>query len=69
MPLKRHREPFSHPDWFFELKHNGFRALAFVQSAWAIGYGLAALVNLIVMPLWGWRGVFFIGVIDTVVGR
>lgn len=32
MTLKRHREPFSHPDWFFELKHDGFRALAFVQS-------------------------------------
>ena len=32
MPLKRHREPFSHRDWFFELKHNGFRALALVQN-------------------------------------
>src|SRR6185295_2281971 len=42
-------------------RHRG-KALAFVQSAWAIGYGLAALVNLIVMPIWGWRGVFFVGV-------
>src|SRR5438477_8917018 len=32
MPLKRHREPFSHPGWLFELKHDGFRALAFVQN-------------------------------------
>ena len=32
MPLKRHHEPFSHRDWFFELKHDGFRALAFVQN-------------------------------------
>jgi bifunctional non-homologous end joining protein LigD len=32
MPLKRHREPFSHPDWLFELKHDGFRALAFVEN-------------------------------------
>jgi hypothetical protein len=32
MPLKRHREPFSSPDYFFELKHDGFRALAFVQN-------------------------------------
>jgi bifunctional non-homologous end joining protein LigD len=32
MPLKRHKEPFSHPDWLFELKHDGFRALAFVQN-------------------------------------
>jgi len=45
----------------FPARHRG-KALAFVQSAWAIGYGLAALVNLTVMPLWGWRGVFFVGV-------
>ena len=48
----------------FPAKHRG-KALAFVQSAWAIGYGLAALVNLIVMPIWGWRGVFFVGVIPA----
>src|SRR5262245_32362580 len=41
------------------------KALAFVQSSWAIGYGLAALVNWIVMPLWGWRGVFFVGVLPA----
>src|SRR5262249_14421920 len=45
----------------FPARHRG-KALAFVQSSWAIGYGLAALVNLIVMPLWGWRGVFLVGV-------
>lgn len=48
----------------FPARHRG-KALAFVQSAWAIGYGLAALVNLIVMPLWGWRGVFFVGVLPA----
>jgi bifunctional non-homologous end joining protein LigD len=32
MPLKRHKAPFSHPDWLFELKHDGFRALAFVRD-------------------------------------
>lgn len=32
MPLKRRNEPFSHPDWLFEIKHDGFRALAFVQN-------------------------------------
>ena len=46
----------------FPAKHRG-KALAFVQSSWAIGYGLAALVNLIVLPIWGWRGVFFVGVL------
>jgi MFS family permease len=48
----------------FPAKHRG-KALAFVQSSWAIGYGLAALVNLLVMPAWGWRGVFFVGVLPA----
>jgi MFS family permease len=48
----------------FPARHRG-KALAFVQSSWAIGYGLAALVNLIVMPVWGWRGVFFVGVVPA----
>ena len=48
----------------FPAKHRG-KALAFVQSSWAIGYGLAALVNLLVMPIWGWRGVFFVGVLPA----
>jgi MFS family permease len=48
----------------FPARHRG-KALAFVQSAWAIGYGLAALVNLIAMPIWGWRGVFFVGVLPA----
>lgn len=48
----------------FPAKHRG-KALAFVQSSWAIGYGLAALVNLLVMPAWGWRGVFFVGILPA----
>jgi hypothetical protein len=28
MPLTRRLEPFSHPDWLLEIKHDGFRALA-----------------------------------------
>jgi ATP-dependent DNA ligase len=27
MPLGRRREPFDHPDWIYELKYDGFRAL------------------------------------------
>ena len=50
----------------FPARHRG-KALAFVQSAWAIGYGLAALVNLVVLPYWGWRGVFFVGVLPALV--
>ena len=48
----------------FPAQHRG-KAMAFVQSSWAIGYGLAAFVNLIVMPVWGWRGVFFVGVLPA----
>ena len=29
MPLGRLRDPFSHPDWIFEIKWDGFRALLF----------------------------------------
>lgn len=50
----------------FPARHRG-KALAFVQSAWAVGYGLAALANLIVLPIWGWRGVFFVGVLPALV--
>ena len=27
MPLVRQREPFSRPDWLFEIKHDGFRCV------------------------------------------
>lgn len=33
MPLKLWREPFDDDDWAFELKYDGFRALAFVDRA------------------------------------
>jgi MFS family permease len=42
-------------------EHRG-KALGLVQSSWAIGYGAAALVTWIVMPTWGWRAVFFVGI-------
>jgi bifunctional non-homologous end joining protein LigD len=32
MPLIRVAEAFDHPDWIFELKHDGFRALAHVEG-------------------------------------
>jgi bifunctional non-homologous end joining protein LigD len=32
MLLGRRAEAFSHPDWLFELKYDGFRALAFVED-------------------------------------
>jgi len=45
-------------------EHRG-KALGFMQSAWAVGYGLAALVVAVVMPIWGWRAVFFVGVLPA----
>ncbi len=32
MPLIHIPEPFDHPDWLFELKHDGFRGLAYVKG-------------------------------------
>jgi bifunctional non-homologous end joining protein LigD len=32
MPLARFDTPFEHPDWIFELKLDGFRALAYVEG-------------------------------------
>ena len=45
-------------------EHRG-KALGLMQSAWAIGYGLAAVVTMLVLPRWGWRAVFFIGVLPA----
>lgn len=45
-------------------EHRG-KALGFMQSAWAVGYGAAALVTLLVLPVWGWRAVFFVGVLPA----
>ena len=43
------------------------KALAFMQSAWAIGYMLATLVNWLVQDVAGldWRAVFFVGVLPA----
>ena len=32
MELSRRAEPFDHRDWIFELKHDGFRAIAYVAK-------------------------------------
>ena len=43
-------------------RHRG-KALALVQSSWAIGYALGAAVVALVMPHFGWRAVFFVGIV------
>lgn len=45
-------------------KHRG-KALGIMQSCWAIGYGLAAIVVAIVLPALGWRAVFFVGILPA----
>lgn len=45
-------------------RHRG-KALGIVQSSWAVGYAAAAAVAAVVLPVWGWRGVFFIGVVPA----
>lgn len=41
------------------------KALGLMQSAFAIGYGLAAIVAYLLLPLVGWRGVFFVGLLPA----
>lgn len=38
------------------------KALALMQSAFALGYALAALVSFVLLPRFGWRSVFFAGI-------
>jgi MFS family permease len=45
-------------------RHRG-KALGFMQSSWAIGYGIAAGVTWLVLPQWGWRVAFFVGVVPA----
>ncbi|HYV86104.1 MAG TPA: MFS transporter, partial [Patescibacteria group bacterium] len=44
--------------------HRG-RAIGFVQSGWAIGYLLAAGLAALVIPRFGWRALFLIGVLPA----
>lgn len=47
-------------------QHRG-KALGLMQSSWAVGYALAALVTYLVLPRWGWRAVFLVGVLPALV--
>lgn len=46
-------------------EHRG-KALGLMQSAYAIGEALAALVVMVLLPKLGWRGVFFVGVLPAI---
>ncbi len=43
------------------------RAMAIVQSSWAIGYALAALTAGVILSYTNWRWVFFVGVLPALV--
>src|SRR5689334_20630154 len=43
------------------------KAISIVQSSWAIGYALAAVVAWAVLQRWNWRVVFFVGVLPALV--
>jgi len=45
-------------------EHRG-KALGIMQSSWAVGYALAAAITAVVLPRWGWRAVFFVGVLPA----
>ncbi|HTQ57300.1 MAG TPA: MFS transporter [Bryobacteraceae bacterium] len=42
-------------------EHRG-KAAGLMQSGWALGYLLAALVSAAILPRWGWRPLFVVGV-------
>src|SRR5580704_4046321 len=47
-------------------EHRG-KALGLMQSTWAIGEMIAAGVVALVLPRFGWRAVFFVGVLPAIV--
>lgn len=47
-------------------KHRG-KAMGLVQSSWAIGYAIAAVVTAILVPLYGWRSTFFFGIVPAII--
>jgi MFS family permease len=46
--------------------HRG-KAIGLMQSGWAIGYILAAIISGIVLPRWGWRWLFAAGIAPALV--
>ncbi len=43
------------------------KALSVVQSSWAVGYAMGAVVVALVMPRFGWRAVFFAGIVPALI--
>ena len=45
-------------------EHRG-KAIGIMQSGWAVGYILAALISAVVLPRFGWRALFLIGILPA----
>lgn len=45
-------------------EHRG-KALGLMQSSWAVGHAVAAAVTALVLPHFGWRAVFFVGILPA----
>lgn len=43
------------------------KAMGLVQSSWTIGYAFAALASMIIVPQFGWRMLFFVGILPALV--
>src|SRR5271157_4606205 len=41
------------------------RAIGFMQAGWAIGYMLAAVASGLILPVYGWRALFLVGLIPA----
>jgi MFS family permease len=50
----------------WEPKHRG-KGMGIVQSCWPLGYALAAVVTALIVPAYGWRAAFFVGIIPALV--
>lgn len=49
---------------FWPAEHRG-KAISFMQSGWALGYMLAAGISAIVLPAYGWRALFLVGMLPA----
>ena len=45
-------------------KHRG-KAMGIMQSSWAVGYASAAGITALILPTLGWRAVFFVGILPS----
>lgn len=45
-------------------EHRG-KAVSFMQSGWALGYMAASLLSALILPRWGWRALFLVGVLPA----